>query len=218
MMENWLVIMLAAVICAYTISRVKIFVRLFYRRQAADDFVRLEVYMLRRLLAYNTTIPMVQIVESKGLPWLETQVKNRDKIFKSDAGGEERRYLLKPHQWRHMVHEVNFLFRLYRRFTRNVQHRMLCEKFSWRTRIGSEDAALTAMATGLLWGVKSMAVRILRRRIAFGVRPIISVQPVFNKTLLEMEFECIFTIRVGNVINAVWSLIHFPDKGVKGSG
>lgn len=224
-MENWLAVVLATVIFTYSLTRVKIFIRLFYRRQAADDYVRLEVYLLRRLLAYHTTIPMVQIVEHRGLPWLQTELKTGQDKVKTRSDREQRFvaktidiYLNKPLKWRHIVREVNFLFRLYRRFSRKIQRAMQCEKFFWRTGFGCDDAAMTGMLTGFLWVLKSEVYLFLKRRIAFAASPVVRVQPIFSTAPFEVEFECIFTIRVGNVINAAWSLIHFPEKEVKGSG
>ena len=224
-MENLLVVIIASVIFAYALCRIKIFIRLFYRRQAADDFVRLEVYLLRRLLAYHTTIPIVQIIQHRGLPWLETELKSRREGLKTHSGREQRFvaktfdiYLNKPLKWRHIVREVNYLFCLYRRFASRIKRAMRCEKFIWRTGCGCDDAAMTALVSGFLWVVKSEVLVFLKRRIGFAVRPVIQVQPIFDAVKVEVEFECIFTIRVGNVINAAWSLIHFPVKGVKGSG
>jgi hypothetical protein len=223
--ENWLAVILASIIFTYALARVKIFIRLFYRRKAADDYVRLEVYLLRRLLAYNTTIPVVQIVKHHGLPWLRTEEKSGQDKIKTRPGREQRFaantidvYLNKPLKWRHMVREVNFLYHLYRRFSRRIQRAMRCEKFLWRTGFGCDDAAMTGILSGVLWVLKSEVFLLLKRRINFAARPTIRVQPIFDTVLLEVEFECIFTIRVGNVINAAWSLIHFPVKEVKGNG
>ncbi len=225
MLENGLAVVLAAVVIAYTLSRVKIFIRLEYRRKAADDFVRLEVYLLSRLLAYHTTIPMIQIIKHRGLPWLESELKTGRDTIKTRSRREQRFvaktadiYLHHPLKWRRIIREVNLLFDLYRSFARRIKKAMLCEKFTWRTACGCGDAALTGMVTGLLWAAKSEALIFLRRRLNFTARPVVRVRPIYDAALLEVEFECIFTLRVGNVINAAWGLLHFPVKGVKGSG
>ncbi|MDR3593049.1 MAG: DUF2953 domain-containing protein [Negativicutes bacterium] len=224
-MENWLAVVLATVVVVYTLSRVKIFIRVVYHRKAADDFVRLEVYLLSRLLAYHTTIPLVKLTENHGLPWLETGLKSGRRGVKTSSGREQRFaaktvdiYLHQPVKWRDMMREVNFIYRLYRRFAGQIKKAMLCEKFTWRTGCGFDDAALTGLATGLLWALKSQLLLFLKRRLNFAVRPVIAVRPVYTAAVVEVEFECIFTIRVGNVINAAWGLLHFPVKGVKGSG
>ncbi|MDR3564097.1 MAG: DUF2953 domain-containing protein [Negativicutes bacterium] len=224
-MENGLAVLLAAFFLVYALSRVKIFIRLHYRRQATDDFIRIDVYALRRLMLYSLDIPVIETVREGGLPWLKTRMNAGGAGTETHTAREQRFaantldiYLKDAKKWRHLAHEVHVGLRLYYRCVRRLERKMQCEKFLWRTTVGLDDAAITSMIAGGLWVVKSEFYLFLKRRLRFAVRPVIMVTPSFVAERFAMELECIFTIRVGNVINAVLSLIEFPVKEVKDSG
>lgn len=77
-----------------------------------------------------------------------------------------------------------------------------CDKFEWKTEIGSKDAAVTAFATGLLWAIKSSLVGWCTAFIRFQHPPLISVSPVYNRDRFVTAGECILKIRLGNAIIA----------------
>lgn len=76
----------------------------------------------------------------------------------------------------------------------------------WKTKFGSEDAALTGALVGILWAFKSLLMNQLKRRIFSMGTLDIEVKPIFGSNQFEIDFQCIFSIRLGNVIKAFRSI------------
>lgn len=75
-----------------------------------------------------------------------------------------------------------------------------CEKLIWRTRYGFSDAALTALANGLIWSGKSTALAALSLICTMKTKPQISVEPDFDAVGVDIQFESIFSVRIGNIM------------------
>ena len=64
------------------------------------------------------------------------------------------------------------------------------KKIHWITDIGSKDAALTGIYTGLFWAIKNSVLSILiNKREIDDIY--INVDPYFNKSKFETRFNCI---------------------------
>lgn len=74
-METGAALLLATAIFTVALSRLKIYIRLSYRRNNADDTLRAEVYLARKLASYAIDLPVVSITGRNGLPWLETEIE-----------------------------------------------------------------------------------------------------------------------------------------------
>ncbi len=224
-METLLAVGLASALFSFFLYRTKVKIYLAYRRNADDDLLCVDVYLLRKMLLYHMEVPVIRVVERESLPWLETEIETekgdvethakREKVFVRNTMDI---YLHHPAKWREIVSEFRYYTRLYNKFMSKVLDGIICEHFSWKTRFGSADAAVTGLLVGVFWAAKHMILSRLTRKMVFIKRPNIRVVPDFKKAGFQAEFECILSIRLGNVINATLSLIQIPRrKGAKGS-
>lgn len=219
-METWLAFWLATTVIGLAISRIRVVITMRYRRNGADDSLDIDVAMLNRLIHYQVNIPVVRIVERYGLPWLESQMETARDEIETHSKREQAFakntwdiYWRHPRKWRTLIRMFRYYTRLYKKFTGKILGQMSCEKLHWRTRLGTDDAAVTALASGALWAVKGQLYVYLKRRVKHAVAPVFHVTPLFNAKAFDMEFECIFSIRLGNVINAMLSLVNFSAEG-----
>lgn len=224
-METWIAVSLASVIFSYAVSRIKIYIKLNYRRKAADDQLSVDVYFIKHFFTYHLDVPVVRIMSFNGLPWLKSEVEGGEEEVDTNPKRERRFaenmvdiYRNRPRKWRRIVKDFKHYTKLYNKFIERIMRRLTCEKISWQTRFGSDDAAVTSMGAGLFWLLKSQIYAFLKRRVKFAAKPEFQVIPVFSAIAFDVELECIFSIRLGNVINATLSQINFPRKGVKDSG
>lgn len=75
-----------------------------------------------------------------------------------------------------------------------------CRLFRWKTQIGLGDAAATAWAAGVVWGIKGGIMAFLGSRIRFHRTPTLEVMPDFSQTGLSIWLHCIFRVNVGHII------------------
>ena len=71
-----------------------------------------------------------------------------------------------------------------------------CTEFRWKTDIGLEDAALTAVAAGVCWAVTSSVVGWGSRFVRRVVRPDVRIRPVYGKTVFSTELSVAIRIRM----------------------
>jgi hypothetical protein len=219
-METWLASALASTLLTLAVARLKLFVSLSYRRKGGDDHLAVDVYALGKLVRYHLEVPQARVADRGGLPWPETVVDTPGGQTETSAKGEQRFvsntwkiFRHHPRHWRKLVNQFRYYSRLYKRAIARILVAVSCEKLIWRTRLGTGDAALTSVAAGLLWHLKGQTYVYMQRRLKSVPLPSFRVVPLYGREGLDIELECIFSIRVGNVINTIATAIQFLGKG-----
>lgn len=209
-MEFWLFMMVLLLIIIGLFLSTKIYIVLICKRNHSNDFIKIEVYAVKKLLLYRMQIPMIDIMKGKKLLWIKSKIITDKQQNKTSAQRVEKKYIknymIPPSQLKHLLKKMRYYTRLYAKVMDKTFKSLHCEKFCWKTSYGTEDASLTAIAVGMLWAVKSLLLTNLRRKVSFESKPLLYVTPVFGRNDLSIDFECIFSIRVGNVITTMKSL------------
>ena len=219
-MENLFIIILANIVIIGLLFYSKIYIALKYQRDGSNDYIAIDVYMFRRLLAYSMQVPMIEIGDFKKLFWPTSKIKAGQRQDETHSKREQRFikrtvrfYLLHPSKLRRIVKLGRYYIRLYCKFMDKFTRVFHCEELHWKTVYGSEDAALTGIGTGMLWTIKVLMITRLKNHVIVTKKPIINVNPLFGQNSLKVDFQCIFSIRFGNVINAVRILYNIKVKG-----
>ncbi len=72
--------------------------------------------------------------------------------------------------------------------------------FSLILTYGTEDAALSALIYGLLWGIIGSLLSILSNNLIFSTKDIL-ITPYYNREEVNFEFSCIIKFKFGDIIN-----------------
>ncbi|SJZ63029.1 DUF2953 domain-containing protein [Selenihalanaerobacter shriftii] len=76
-----------------------------------------------------------------------------------------------------------------------------CKKLVWKTKFGIKDPAITGMMTGFVWAIKGIIYSFLNQKSKSMAQPDFEVKPNFNQVNeLEIKFESIFSLWLGNII------------------
>ncbi|SFL80777.1 DUF2953 domain-containing protein [Pelosinus propionicus] len=212
-MEFGLTFIVATLIIIFLISLSKIYIEVEYKRNNENDYVAVNVYALKKLIFYTMQVPILRVVEKSGEYKLESTVRTAVSQEKLDPLRDEKRIkktdqLVKEHpqKIRHTIQKFHHYTKHYCKIIEELLKLVVCEKLCWRTKFGSEDAALTGTFVGVLWFFKTLLTNHLKRKI-FSIGTLdIEVNPFFGSDQLEIEFQCIFSIRLGNVIKAFRSI------------
>lgn len=99
-----------------------------------------------------------------------------------------------------------------------------CERLDWETRIGTSEAASTALIVGTLWGIKSYAYTVLAREVHFLNPPRFAIHPNWEEAAFKIRILGIFRFRVGEIILAwigysvrKWKGVHRLGHGERAS-
>ena len=101
---------------------------------------------------------------------------------------------------------------------RQTLSRVEVRKWEWHTHVGTGDAMWTAMATGMIWSVKTTAIGVISQLLRLQAEPQASVRPEYRAAHLSTRFTCIAQIRFGYAILAGMQLfvrIIRTEGGVK---
>lgn len=209
-MENWIIIILANIAIVRLLLYCKIYIQLKYQRDGSNDYIAVDVYSYRKLLAYSMQVPIIEMTNIKSSLWLKSQIKVGQSQDATNIKREQRfikrtvdYYISHPKRLKHIISRVRYYTRLYCCVMNKFIKSMHCESIKWNTVYGSEDAEQTGIVTGMLWSVKELMITRLKSRVIVTKDPIINVNSLFGHNSFNVDFHCIFSIRLGNVINMV---------------
>jgi len=209
-MEMWFMITAANVVIIFLLFYSKIYIAFKYQRDGFNDYIAVDVYIFRRLLSYSMQVPMIEMGDINNALWLKSKIQTGHSQDVTHSKREQRFikknikfYLLHPSRLRHLVRAVRYYTRLYYKFMDKFIALFHCEQLQWKTIYGSEDAGFTGIGTGILWTIKALMITRLQKHVILMQKPIINVKPNFGCDIFKVNFQCIFSIRFGNIINIV---------------
>lgn len=212
-MEFWLALFIAIIMICCVLFFSKIYIDVTYKRNSMNDYISVNVYTVKKLVAYKMEVPVIKVDDSKGLSWIESTIKTVQSQDTTHRNREERfmkkttkLYGKHPKKLKHAIKEFHYHAQMYCRVIDKVLQSAICERFYWKTVYGSEDAANTGIVTGLLWTGKAFVINRLKKHIVCVEKPIIVVNPIFGRSQFDVDFQCIFSIRLGNVIKTIKSI------------
>lgn len=226
-MEFSLTALAAQLVLLYAISKLVIYIDLRYYRNESDDFIAVNVYLSKKVILYSMKVPVVDLIKNDELLWLSSEIKTIDGTAKAETNIEREQrfinntikmYFFHPRRLWRAFKSVKFYAKLYRRIVCRLVNSLTCERLNWKTTFGSDDAAVTGLMAGALWTAKGTLVTILRRRFSFIAPPEISVIPVFGQNHFQVDFQCIFSLRLGKIISATTILVNLSGKGAATGG
>jgi hypothetical protein len=202
-----LVLFLVAVVVWISLSRLR--VQLYFSRVKDNDHFFAEFKVLGGLFSRRLEIPYIEYRGIFGGIFV--------KMVKLGAMGAQQDHLqdvqkqhLTPERISDMYHWGKRLLKHVKDFTEWLRHTLThvkCSEFRWDTRLGIGDAAETALATGMLWAVKSTLFGYIFQYVHLETKPKLSIQPQYNHTEFSSEFSCHANIRIGFLIFSLLVLV-----------
>lgn len=197
-----LFVLIVLVVIACTFIEMK----LVAKRDHKDDQLTIEVKGLWGLLKYRYDVPTIKLINlSKGVMFQEEQInENTDQKTKASSESMNKR-TIKSYLKQSMLlikNTPNII-----KWIKQLLARIECTTFSWNSRIGLDDAAITAQAVGVVWGIKSMLVGYVIRYVQMKITPQLAVMPQYNILDYSTEIKVNCRIRIIYLIKAALVLI-----------
>jgi hypothetical protein len=165
-----------------------------------ENDTRLIVSLLKGLLKFKIEIPKLALTEIANQPGIEVvgQVET--------AEGAPVKELKERAKISTVVHKLKIIKDFIDNYWGVVSYLLKAikiNKFSWVTEFGTGDAAVTGVATGVVWTLKGGILSILSRYLTLkDKKPELQVIPRFQQGGLYLDLNCIFAIRIGHIIIA----------------
>lgn len=164
-----------------------------------DDNILIIIKLLFGIIRLKFEIPYIDILLNRNLkPGIKAKgrvdTKKRKGIAKSKGWFSFERIKDK------YVH-IKELKKQYESAVKYIIKKTRVDLFKWYTRLGLDDAAATAITTGILWSLKSSVCCLL----SANTQPqniLINVVPDYSMPVFETEIHCIIRIKIANIIIA----------------
>ncbi|MDI4645435.1 DUF2953 domain-containing protein [Cohnella hashimotonis] len=189
--------LLAAVVAA-CLSDVRLRIR--YSRSGKLDQLIVIVHALYGLYRFHVEIPTIRLSKT-GLSY-----HMKEQTEATAAGGtssSSRRMLINMRSLRRLkvaVREMLVSVRELKGWLFEGLRKIECTRYRMDIRIGTGDAASTAVATGLCWAIMGIATGALDRFVKLNTHPHGKVEPVYAGIELSVVWEADFRIRAGTAL------------------
>lgn len=178
---------------------IKINISIEYLRTDDNDRAILTFSIIKNLIKLD--IPFIDISEKKG--FLGMKFSKKYKIKDDKTVYEKEKSFISFSKLKDMLEKAYTTYYTYKDILTSVRNylrkRIVCNDFIFHLEFGLGDAALTGIASGLVWGASYSILSIIGNHSILKNTDI-KISPVFNEIKFHVKFYCIFTIRVVHII------------------
>lgn len=107
------------------------------------------------------------------------------------------------------IKDILRLFNESKHTLRKFLKKTVVHELSWVSSIGAGDAALTGKLIGAAWSIKGIVQMLVYQFLTIRCRPRLDVTGFYNNKVIGTEFNCIFSIRVGDAILTAIRLLRY---------
>ncbi|WP_238442587.1 DUF2953 domain-containing protein [Desulforamulus reducens] len=173
-----------------------------YFRVAEDDTISFEFFLLG-FIHYKIEVPVVIFQQKLSGISLTTRTELETGGDHSEEllGKQEKRTISSIGEAKNLCHRWWPFFRAIKPDMDYLLAHLSLERFVWKLRIGTGDAAVTGIITGVAWGIMGSITSLFYKKIATNKpEPELQVEPNFKKEVFSTSIDCIFKIRVVNIM------------------
>ncbi|MFV9510732.1 DUF2953 domain-containing protein [Tepidibacillus sp. LV47] len=189
----WIILILLIFFFFILISDIKILIRV--KKEDKNDRIEVDGWMLYHMIHIRKTVPLIifessdEGVKYKSHSNLPHQQKKKDRITKKK---------IKKWQWNvsKLLSQVQDFYGAFKSFLKKVH----IDRLKWETKIGLDEAFLTAISAGMIWSIKGIFLGFLSKYLILDDKPSIHVRPMFNQSFFHTYIEAAFHFRMGVVV------------------
>jgi len=209
----WVCAAVLLLLAVLAVTPVRIHVH--YGRAGENDLMAVELSVWFRLFRRKFEIPFLNLKGSEEGPKVVARTKTvqQGKVANEEIQEVTRRKAKKWYEgYRKLLEHVHNLRPLLKDFCRKVR----CTRLEWHTVMGTGQADETGALSGIVWGIKSMIVGVVSHSFSLRAMPRLSVQPVWNESILRTQLEIQFRFYLGHLILTVLKGVYRLWRGRQG--
>lgn len=190
---------LALFIIVLILSRLKITVQ--YVHENKKDYLTVRIVALFGLVSKTFVLPET---------FVDKEAEDTLKEERQEVEQKEKSSFLKKLKADAQVMEDWMRFFLESKHVlRGFLKKMIVHELFWNSTIGAGDAAMTGKLTGAAWSLKGIVPMLAYQFLTVRCQPLIHLESVFNRRIVQTEFRCIFSFRVGDAILTAIQLLRY---------
>jgi hypothetical protein len=196
------------VIACVLLSRIRLRIR--YSRSGRLDQLVVVIQAVYGLFHYRILLPSI-VIKGWNLIYRE---KSTGGLMGYNDRKQKKRRIGKETIRQHMKASRTILqsTRQFKRWSRKSLKKVECTRWRLDFRVGTGDAAATAVVTGFLWAVSGCASGVAGQLITLKTSPQSQISPNYSAEEFTVVWEADFRIRMGA---ALWSFIKLGTRTIQ---
>ncbi|MBS4536236.1 DUF2953 domain-containing protein [Clostridium sp. D2Q-14] len=167
----------------------------------------------------NKNIKIIQIE----IPYMDILMSSNDIKFKLIRDIETKKKSLNKkkkdvsisflmNSWKKLYKHKN-LYNFMTYFKNYILNKIRIEDFYFVTKIGHNDAAVSAFISGILWSIKSIILCYIYKKYKL-INFKYDVNTIYNKNIFEIDFNCIVKFKIVYIIKGfIFSILSIMKGG-----
>ncbi|MCY8544832.1 DUF2953 domain-containing protein [Bacillus vallismortis] len=185
--------------------RMKMYVAVEYLHADDNDKLTLKITALFGLIRIKKSIPAIKVNKADGS--VDIKQKTKSKVKKSSS--EKKITFDDVQQSIHKIEMILQQVKNLRKISASFLAHLHITKLEWITIVGIQDAAVTGVLRGAVWGVKGGIAAMLYDHLNFVNKPVYEVIPSFQVPVSRTHFQCIFFFRFGHAMLAAFKFVKY---------
>lgn len=188
-------IVISVLLILLSLTYIKIY--LVFHRINEDDIIEIKL-LIFNLIKFRFRIPYIDVILNR---CIKPGIKAKGALKSKDKTLSKRKETLNFDELKIIYEKAVELLRIYERVIDYILSKIYFESIKWYTEVGLEDAAVTALSTGVLWSIKGSIMSVLSNKVSINEIQL-NVRPNYNKLTFQVELDCIIRIKIANIIIA----------------
>ncbi len=197
-----ILLVLLIIIFLFILLYSNIKVEINFKRYDKDDILIISITVFYGIFTYKKQIPFIDFIKkNEGKPGLEikSQTKENENIT------SDKESIIDINEMKNFLKKYKKLYIKFKKyiipFKTYIQKKMIFKSIYWNSEVGIGSADETAILTGIIWSIKSTFISLISNSYNL-LDTFINVTPNYNTNTVKTHINCIFTIKLGHIINA----------------
>lgn len=192
---------------------IPVIIQLKILKDNKNDKIVLKVKTFFGLIRYKVEIPIIDLmVKRDGMPSLFSKVE----VQKPEDGEtvESNKSIITIKEMERIMDEAVELTQKYSSVFQYVLDKVRCNQFLWKTELGTGDAAVTGILSGVFLMFQGIVLKFMESNFSFE-DTILNFTPQFNRKTFRTTVDCIINMKIGYIIIASikFSFLYFKKGG-----
>lgn len=186
------------------------YINIKIQRENSNDKIEFRIFLLKGFVKFGVEIPFVDIILAGNKPAIE--VKDKIEKGQKEKDVSENKHIIAFRKIMKYIEKALYVKTTLLVVTRYLIRKIKIIKVVWRSSIGFDNAAITAVLSGGLWSIKGFILSfILNDKEIKDLR--LNVTPLYNKNIFETYIDCIIKLKLVYIIIAGLNGLKVKLKG-----
>lgn len=194
----WLLVVIIAI--SYVVYHAHLKLNITYKKVDDNDIIIVQLSTLYGIIRYKIQLSSLDFINKIDHYIINFKLKYRKKEKTKNISIVKRSNTIDG-----FFDRIDSLFNKYKLYKKSIEYiirKTQIKNLSVRIKYGIKDAYIAAICYGLFYILITNFIIYTQLHMNLQVNDI-AIKPIFNKELLNLEFNCIIDIKLGHIITAL---------------